>query len=70
MLKLSFPVLLTIFGKCNAYTILVGKPCRRWVNSIKTGVKEIVCDDADWIHVTQDRVERWAVVSTVMNQVS
>jgi hypothetical protein len=62
--------------KRNAYKILVGKPegkrplgrpRRRWVDNIKMDLREIGCDDMDWIDLAQDR-ERWrALVNTVMN---
>jgi hypothetical protein len=48
----------------NSYDILVGKPegkrplgrhRHRWECNTKTGVKERVFEDADWINVTQRR---------------
>jgi hypothetical protein len=60
----------------NAYRILVGKPegkrplgrpRRRWVDIIKTDLREIGWDGMDWIDLAQDR-DRWrALVNTVMN---
>jgi hypothetical protein len=50
--------------KRNAYRILVGKsegkrplgrPRRRWVDSIKRNLREMEWDDADWIDMAQDR---------------
>jgi hypothetical protein len=50
--------------KRNAYRILVGKPegkrplgrprCR-WVDNIKTDLREIGWDSVDWIDLAQDR---------------
>jgi hypothetical protein len=48
----------------HAYRILVGKPERkrslgrlrcRWVDNIKTDLREIGWDGMDWIHLPQDR---------------
>jgi hypothetical protein len=60
----------------NAYTILFGepewkrpleRPRRRWDNSIKVDLREIVSEGVDWINMAQDR-DRWrALVNTVMN---
>jgi hypothetical protein len=58
--------------KSNAYRILVGKPegkrplgrpRRRWVDSIKI----IGWDGMDWIDLAQDRDQWRALVNTVMN---
>jgi hypothetical protein len=62
--------------KRNAYRILVGKPegkrplgrpRRRWVDNIKTGLREIGWDDMDWIDLAQDRDQWRALANTVMN---
>jgi hypothetical protein len=62
--------------KRNAYRILVGKPDgkrplgrprRRWVNSIKMDLREIGWDGMDWIDLAQDRDQWKALVNTVMN---
>jgi hypothetical protein len=62
--------------KRNAYSILVGKPegkrplgrpRRRWVDSIKMNLREIGWDGMDWIDLAQDRDQWRARVSTVMN---
>jgi len=46
---------------------LIGKPeekeqlersRRRWEDSIRIGVRNIGCEDVDWIHVPQDR-DQW-----------
>jgi hypothetical protein len=48
----------------NAYTILVGKPegkkplgrpRRRWLDNIRTDLREIAWEVVDWIHLAQDR---------------
>jgi hypothetical protein len=50
----------------NAYRILVGKPegkrplgrpCRKWVDSIKMNLREIEWDGVNWIDMTQDWVQ-------------
>jgi hypothetical protein len=60
----------------NAYRILVGKPerkrplgrlRRRWVDNIKIDLREIGCDDVDWMDLAQDRDQWRALVNTVMN---
>jgi hypothetical protein len=60
----------------NTYNILVGnlegkrlfgRPRRRWEYNIKIDLREIQCDDVDWVHVTQDRVRPLALVNMVMN---
>jgi hypothetical protein len=58
-----------------AYRVLVGRPegkrplgrpRRRWEDNIKTDLKEIGIDEANWIRLAQDRVQWWAFVNTVM----
>jgi hypothetical protein len=62
--------------KRNAYRILVGKPegkrplgrpRRRWVDNIKTDLREIGWDGMDWIDLVHDTDQRMALVNTVMN---
>jgi hypothetical protein len=62
-------------GRC-VYRVLVGRPegkrplgrpRRRWENNIKTDLKKIGIDGANWIRLAQNRVQWWAFVSTVMN---
>jgi hypothetical protein len=62
--------------KRNVYRLLVGKPerkrplrrsRRRWVNYIKTDLREIGWDGMDWIDLTQNRDQWRALVNTVMN---
>jgi hypothetical protein len=63
-------------AKRNAYRILVGKPegmrpigrpRRRWVDNIKTDLRETGWDGMDWIDLAQD-IDQWRVlVNTVIN---
>jgi hypothetical protein len=45
----------------------LGRPKRRWEDSIKMDLKEIGIDGASWIQLAQDRVQWRACVNTVMN---
>jgi len=63
----------------NAYNILVGKPegnrplgrprhkWERREDDIIMDVREIKLEGVDWIHVSQDRDQRRAVVNILMN---
>jgi hypothetical protein len=43
-----------------------GRPRRRWHDSIKMDLQEVVCGGMDWIEMAQDR-DRWrALVNVVM----
>jgi hypothetical protein len=62
--------------KRNAYRILVGNPegkrplgrsRRRWIDNIKTNIREIGWDGMDWIDLAQDRGECRDLLNTVMN---
>jgi hypothetical protein len=62
--------------KRNAYRMFVGKPegkrplgrpRRRWVDSIKINLREIGGDGVDWIDRAQDRNQWRALVNTVLN---
>jgi hypothetical protein len=62
--------------KRNAYRILVGKaegkkplgrPRRKWVDTIKMDHREIGWDGMHWIDLAQDRDQWMALVNTVMN---
>jgi hypothetical protein len=64
--------------KRNPYRILVGKqkgerplgrPTRRWKGSMKMDLREKVWGGTDWVHMAQYRVQKRAVVNTVMNYV-
>jgi hypothetical protein len=45
----------------------LGRPRRRWENNIKMDLREKGIDGANWIRLTQDRVQWRAFVSTEMN---
>jgi hypothetical protein len=58
------------------YRVLVGRhegkrplvrSRRRWEDNIKTDLREIGIDGANWIQLVQDRVQWRACVNTVMN---
>jgi len=45
----------------------LGRPRRRWVDTIRMDLQEVACGYMDWIGLAQDR-ERWrTLVSAVMN---
>jgi hypothetical protein len=44
----------------------LGRPRRRWEDNIKMDLGEIGIDGVNWFRLTQDRVQRWAFLSTVM----
>jgi hypothetical protein len=61
--------------KRNVYRLLVGKPegkrplgrpRRKWIDSIKMDLLEIGVNVVDWIGLAQDRYRRKAVVNSVM----
>jgi hypothetical protein len=63
-------------GKRNTYRILMGnsegkrplgRPTHRWVDNIKTDLREIKWDGMDWIDLAQDRNQWRALVNTVIN---
>jgi hypothetical protein len=45
----------------------LGRPRHRWEDNIKLDLREIGIDGANWIRLTQDRVQWRAFVNTVMN---
>jgi hypothetical protein len=45
----------------------VGRPRCRWVDSIKTDLREIGWDVVDWIDLAQNRDQWRALVNTAMN---
>jgi hypothetical protein len=45
----------------------VGRPRRRWVDSIKMDLREIGWDGMDWIDLAQDRDQWRALVNAVLN---
>jgi hypothetical protein len=62
--------------KRNVYRLLVrkpegkrplGRPRRKWIDNIKTGILEIGLSVVDWIGLAQDRYRWRAFVNAVMN---
>jgi len=48
-------------------TIPLGRPRRRWEDSIMVDLQEVGCGGMDWIELAQDR-DRWRTrVNAVMN---
>jgi hypothetical protein len=45
----------------------LGMPMRRCKDNIRMNFREIGWEVVDWMHVAQDRVQRWALVNMVMN---
>jgi hypothetical protein len=45
----------------------LGRPRRRWVDSIKIDLREIGWDGVDWIDLSWDRDQWRALVNTAMN---
>jgi hypothetical protein len=45
----------------------LGRPSRRWEDSIKIDLREIGIDGASWIRLAEDSVQWRAFVNTVMN---
>ena len=45
----------------------LGRPRRRWVDNIRTDLREVGCGYMDWIGLAQDRDGWWRLVSAVMN---
>ena len=45
----------------------LGRPNRRWEDSIKMDLQEIGWRDRDWIDLAEDRDRWWALVNAVMN---
>jgi hypothetical protein len=55
-----------LFGRFKGKTP-VGRPRRRWEDNIKTDLREIGIDGANWIQLAQNSVQWRAFVNTVMN---
>jgi hypothetical protein len=60
----------------NAYKMLVeepegkrrlGRPRRRWEDNIRMHLRETGWKVVDWMHLSQDMDQWWAVVNTIMN---
>ena len=45
----------------------LGRPRRRWVDNIRTGLQEVGCGYMDWVELAQDRDGWRTLVSAVMN---
>jgi hypothetical protein len=45
----------------------LGRPRRKWVESIKMNLGEIGCGGVDWIGLAQDRNKWRAIVNSVMD---
>jgi hypothetical protein len=45
----------------------LGRPRRRWADSIKMNLREIGWDGVDWIELAQHRDQWRALVNTAMN---
>jgi hypothetical protein len=45
----------------------LGRPCHRWVDSIKIELRDIEWSDVDWIDLAQVRDQWRALVNSVMN---
>jgi len=45
----------------------LGRPRRRWEDSIKMDFQEVGCGGMDWIELAQDRDKWRALVNVVMN---
>ena len=59
----------------NAHRVLVGKPegkrplgrpRRRWEDNIKMNLREVGCDDGDFIDLAQNKIQRLAYVRAVL----
>jgi hypothetical protein len=62
-------------GEINVYNIFVGKPegklplrrsRRRWENNMRMGLREIVLEVVDWIHLAQ-KWDWWRALDNTMN---
>jgi hypothetical protein len=45
----------------------LGRPRRRWENTIRMDLREIGIDRENWIQLAQDRIQWRACVNTIMN---
>jgi len=45
----------------------IGKPSRRWQDTVKLNFNEMECEGVNWIHLAHCRVQWRALVYTVMN---
>jgi hypothetical protein len=45
----------------------LGRPKHGWEDIIKMDLKETGCEDVDWILLSEDRVQWWVLVKTIIN---
>jgi hypothetical protein len=45
----------------------LGRPRRSWVDNVKMDLREKAWDGVDWLDITQERDQWWALVNTVLN---
>jgi len=45
----------------------LGRPRHRWEDNIRMDLGEIGWGGVDWIHLTQDRDQFWALVNIIIN---
>jgi hypothetical protein len=45
----------------------LGRPRRRWKDTIKMGIRGVGCGSMEWIELAQDGDSWWALVNAVMN---
>jgi hypothetical protein len=45
----------------------LGRSRHRWEDNIRIGLRKIGCEGVDWMHLTQDRDQRRALVNMVMD---
>ena len=45
----------------------LGRPRRRWEDTIKMDLREVGCDPGEWIDLTEDRYQWRTYVRAVMN---
>jgi hypothetical protein len=43
----------------------LGRPKRRWKDTIKMDIREVGCEGVSWIQLAVDMVQRWALVNTI-----
>jgi hypothetical protein len=71
--RISYRLLYRGFQNLNHFAVLpegkrpLGRPRRRWVDSIKMDLREIGWHGRDWIELAQDRDQWRALVNTAMN---
>jgi hypothetical protein len=46
--------------------IPIGRPRLRWDDNIRTNLREIGCEDVDWMYLAQVRYQWRALVNTVI----